>query len=145
MSETIRYTADVVAVTDDGRVLLIERGWDPYEGHWALPGGHVDPGEEEEQPQKAAARELAEETGVRVDPGDLTYLGQWGAPGRDPRGRYVTYAYVAQVPADTTAQAGTDARSARWWPLADLPELAFDHADIIAAARGLNSTGGTTA
>lgn len=128
--ETIRYTADVVATTPDGRVLLIERGWPPHEGAWALPGGHVDPGETS---RAAAARELAEETGVRVDPDHLRQIGVWDRPDRDPRGRYVTVAYLAVVPASTPTAAGDDARSARWWPVAGLPPLAFDHADILAA------------
>ncbi|MFK0290081.1 NUDIX domain-containing protein [Streptomyces sp. NPDC090442] len=127
--ETIRYTADVVVVSA-GRVLLIERGWDPYEGHWALPGGHVDPGETS---RAAAARELAEETGVHVAAADLRQIGVWDQPDRDPRGRYVTAAYLAVVPAGTPIAAGDDARSARWWPLNDLPPLAFDHADILRA------------
>lgn len=130
--EIIRYTADVVAVTTDGRVLLIERGWPPYEGAWALPGGHVDPGETS---REAAARELEEETGVRVAAADLRQIGVWDEPGRDPRGRYVTVAYLAVVPAGTAAAAGDDARAARWWPTAGLPpRLAFDHADILSAA-----------
>ncbi|MFF2123463.1 NUDIX domain-containing protein [Kitasatospora sp. NPDC058184] len=130
--ESIRYTADVVATTPDGRVLLIERGWPPFEGAWALPGGHVDPGETS---RDAAARELAEETGVRVDTADLLQLGVWDAPGRDPRGRYVTVAYLAVVPDGTPTAAGDDARTARWWPVDGLPEqLAFDHAAILAAA-----------
>lgn len=130
--ETIRYTADVVAVTDDGRVLLIERGWDPFEGHWALPGGHVDRGETSLQ---AAVRELAEETGVHVKPADLREIGTWNQPGRDPRGRYSTDAYLAVVPADTPIVAGDDARTARWWPLNALPTLAFDHDEIVSAAK----------
>ncbi|WP_327075629.1 NUDIX hydrolase (plasmid) [Kitasatospora purpeofusca] len=130
--ETIRYTADVVATTPDGRVLLIERGWAPFEGAWALPGGHVDAGETS---RAAAARELAEETGVRVDVADLLQLGVWDQPGRDPRGRYVTVAYLAVVPNDTAATAGDDARTARWWPWNALPQqLAFDHAAILATA-----------
>ncbi|MFI0822226.1 NUDIX domain-containing protein [Streptomyces sp. NPDC021098] len=132
-TETIRFTADVVAVTDDQRVLLIERGWPPYEGMWALPGGHVDE-DEEREPERAAARELAEETGVRVDPSDLILLGRWDAPGRDPRGRYVTYAYLARVPADTVSIAGDDARATRWVPLGAPGDLAFDHNQIVAAA-----------
>lgn len=129
--ENIRYTADVVAVTEDGRVLLIKRDWDPYEGHWALPGGHVDHGETS---LRAAVRELEEETGVRVTEDELRLVGVWDQPDRDPRGRYVTVTYLATVPADTQATAGDDARDTRWWPLTDLPKpLAFDHADILNA------------
>ncbi|MGW0655888.1 NUDIX domain-containing protein [Streptomyces umbrinus] len=134
--ETIRYTADVVAVTDDSRVALIERDFDPYEGHWALPGGHVDEGETS---RAAAARELLEETGVQVAPADLKQIGVFDQPGRDPRGRYVTVAYLARVPADTTLTAGDDARTACWWPLKSLPTLAFDHADILNVAAGSTS------
>ncbi|MEU2565129.1 NUDIX hydrolase [Streptomyces longispororuber] len=131
-SADTRYTADVVALTPDGHVLLIERDWPPHQGAWALPGGHVDPGEDSRQ---AAARELAEETGVRVDPGQLHEVGRWDQPGRDPRGHYVTDAYRATVPVGTPLAAGDDARTARWWPLTSLPPLlAFDHADIIAKA-----------
>jgi 8-oxo-dGTP diphosphatase len=129
--ETIRLTADVVALTPDGRVLLIERRWEPHTGCWALPGGHVDPGETS---QAAAARELAEETGIDIAAEDLRQIGTFDEPGRDPRGRYVTVAYVAVVPADTRTTAGDDAQAARWWPLTDLPPLAFDHADILRAA-----------
>ncbi|MEU3050381.1 NUDIX hydrolase [Streptomyces sp. NPDC006984] len=133
---TIRYTADVVAVTDDGRVLLIKRDWPPFEGHWALPGGHVDEGETSLQ---AAVRELEEEAGVRVTEDELRLVGVWDQPDRDPRGRYVTATYLATVPADTQATAGDDARDAYWWPLTDLPQpLAFDHADILNAT--LHST-----
>ncbi|MBP5942756.1 NUDIX domain-containing protein [Streptomyces acidiscabies] len=132
MTETTRYTADVVVLTPDGHLLLIERDWPPFEGDWALPGGHQDEGEAS---RMAAARELLEETGVRVDPDQLRAIGTWDQPGRDPRGRYSTDAYLAVVPAGTRIVAGDDARTARWWPLDALPErLAFDHADILRAA-----------
>lgn len=132
-TEETRYTADVVTVTPDRQVLLIERDWPPYEGQWALPGGHVDP--TDASSREAAARELVEETGVRVAPEQLREVGRWDQPGRDPRGRYITDVYLAEVPAGTPAAAGDDARSARWWPLDNLPEpLAFDHADILAKA-----------
>ncbi|MBD2818505.1 NUDIX hydrolase [Streptomyces parvulus] len=128
----IRHTADVVVLTPDGDVLLIERDWPPYEGAWALPGGHVDPGESS---REAAARELEEETGVRVSADDLREIGTWDQPGRDPRGRYSTDAYAVIVPAGTQITAGDDARTARWWPLNNLPgQPAFDHADILRAA-----------
>ncbi|WP_272922176.1 NUDIX hydrolase, partial [Streptomyces sp. SID5614] len=126
--ESIRYTADVVAMTPNGDVLLIERGWPPHEGAWALPGGHVDRGE---TALEAAVRELAEETGVRVPTSDLQEIGVFDRPDRDPRGRYITAAYLAIIPAGTSAVAGDDARTARWWPASDLPPLAFDHAEIL--------------
>lgn len=136
--ETARLTADVVllSVLADGRgcVLLIERGWDPFEGRWALPGGHVDTGE---HTQAAARRELFEETGLMV-PG-LVLVGVYAAPGRDPRGRYVTFAYAATVAGPPPAPtAGDDATAARWWPVAGLlaapGRMAFDHGEILADA-----------
>jgi 8-oxo-dGTP diphosphatase len=128
--ETIRYTADVVLLAA-GRVLLIERGWDPFAGCWALPGGHVDRGETS---LVAACRELEEETGITVPADDLRQVGAFDAPGRDPRGRYVSVAYTATLSTPVTPTAGDDATAARWWPLNALPDLAFDHADILAAA-----------
>lgn len=136
--ETIRYTADVVLLTPDGDTLLIERDWPPYEGYWACAGGHCDVGETS---REAAARELGEETGVHVAADSLRQVGVWDAPDRDPRGRYVTVAYVAVVPAGTPVTAGDDARAARWWPLDGLPQLAFDHADILNAAVALTTMG----
>ncbi|MEU5902671.1 NUDIX hydrolase [Streptomyces venezuelae] len=138
--ETIRLTADAVVLTDDRHVLLIERRWAPHQGAWALPGGHVDRGETSRQ---AAARELHEETGLRVPPGELREIGCYDQPGRDPRGRYVTVAYLAVVPAQSAVRAGDDAVAGLWWPLQELPPLAFDHADILAAA--VDQAFGTTA
>ncbi|MCP9213309.1 NUDIX domain-containing protein [Streptomyces sp. NEAU-Y11] len=122
--ETIRYTADVVLLAAD-HVLLIERGWEPFAGAWALPGGHVDSGESS---LAAAARELEVETGITVPDADLRQVGAYDAPSRDPRGRYVTVAYTATLPATVPPSAGDDATAARWWPLDALPDLAFDHA-----------------
>jgi 8-oxo-dGTP diphosphatase len=114
-------------VRDHGlEVLLIERGAPPFEGHWALPGGFV---REDESLDQAALRELQEETGVRD-----VYLEQlytFGDPDRDPRGRVVTVAYYALTAAGTTLTASTDARAARWWPVAKHPRLAFDHERIL--------------
>ncbi|MFH8410444.1 NUDIX domain-containing protein [Streptomyces sp. NPDC018019] len=129
---TMCLTADVVCIRG-GDVLLIERGFPPHQGQLALPGGYVD--DTGETPQQAAARELLEETGVKVAPDDLTPVGVYNAPGRDPRGRYVTVAYRVTVPEGTTARAADDAAAVRWMPLAAPGELAFDHGDIIRDAR----------
>ncbi|MEU7413312.1 MULTISPECIES: NUDIX hydrolase [Streptomyces] len=129
-NEVIHYTADVVVTTTDGYVLLIERGWDPFKGQWALPGGHVDSGETS---RAAAARELAEEAGVYATPAELEQVGTFDRPDRDPRGRYVTVAYHLTVIPGLPIEAGDDATNAQWWPLNALPSLAFDHADILAA------------
>jgi ADP-ribose pyrophosphatase YjhB (NUDIX family) len=128
--EIIKYTADVVCIRD-GHVLTIERGWPPHQGQFALPGGHVDSGETS---RAAAVRELLEETGVQVDAEALTLVGIYDAPGRDPRGRYVTVAYAVTVPADTAAQAGDDAVAVAWVPSDGPGDLAFDHKQIVADA-----------
>jgi 8-oxo-dGTP diphosphatase len=126
--ETVRLTADVVLLTPSRHVLLIQRGWDPYKGYWALPGGHVDPGE---KTVAAAHRELAEETGLVVESLDL--VGVYADPGRDPRGRYVTFAYVGVGDVRYVLTAGDDAVDALWWPLEKLVRhaIAFDHYRII--------------
>ncbi|MCX4554555.1 NUDIX hydrolase [Streptomyces sp. NBC_01500] len=129
--ETIRYTADVVCLRGDD-VLVIRRGWEPHKDELALPGGHVDRGETS---RFAAARELEEETGIRVAAEDLDRLDVYDRPDRDPRGRYVSVAYVVRVPADTVAQAGDDAAAVLWVPLAAPGDLAFDHDEIVADAR----------
>ena len=117
-------TADVIIFTlrdSDLQVLLVKRKHSPFEGMWAIPGGFVDMGESLEE---AALRELEEETGVRD-----VYLEQlytFGDVDRDPRGRVVTVAYLALVPATAIdPQAGSDAAEAHWWPVHDLPEFAF--------------------
>lgn len=117
-------------------LLLIRRGRPPFAGSWALPGGFVD---EYEEPRHAVVRELAEETGlVWRDTGALELLGVYGAEGRDPRGWTVSVVYLCDLggsPAPPVAGAD-DAVEARWWPLGGLPELAFDHAAIVAEAFG---------
>ncbi len=134
--EVVKLTADAVLFGDfpEGRhVLLIERGWDPFEGHWALPGGHVDQGEETSD---AARRELAEEAGITIS--NMTYVGAYAAVGRDPRGRCVSFAYTWRMPQRIEPVAGDDATRAAWVPVNDvltgaLP-VAFDHEQIIREA-----------
>ncbi len=121
-------------------VLLVERGEDPYAGTWALPGGFIQP---DEDAGTAAARELAEETGV--DSGfHVEQLATYSDPDRDPRMRILSVAHVAFAPDLPEPVAGSDARTARWWAVADLPvdgndapaleTLAFDHVQILTDA-----------
>lgn len=112
------------------KVLLIQRGIEPFEGRWALPGGfvHVD-----ESLDDAVRRELREETGVADV--FLEQLYTFGAVDRDPRERVVSVAYYALINlSDHRIQADTDAKNAAWFSVYDIPELAFDHAHILEAA-----------
>lgn len=141
MSKPYRYayphpavTTDIVVFTvrdEQLQVLLIRRGGEPFHGHWALPGGFLDPDEDLEH---CAARELQEETGLAG-----LYLEQlytFGQPNRDPRERVVSVAYFALVPAQrlTGIRAASDAAEAAWVPFDTLPPLAFDHGEILAVA-----------
>jgi 8-oxo-dGTP diphosphatase len=124
-------TVDVVAFTiktDRLCVLLIQRAQEPFRGYWALPGGFVNI---DEELGAAASREFEEETGIKGI--SLEQLYTFGRPQRDPRARVVTVAYYALIPPVHTVHAGrsSDAAQADWYPINSLPELAFDHADII--------------
>lgn len=126
-------TVDIAVVTLEARprVLLIQRKAEPFAGKWALPGGFVD---ENERLADAARRELKEETGL--EPSELEQLHTFGDPGRDPRGWTVSVVYLTRVrPDELTPVAGDDAAAVSWFPLDDLPSLAFDHAEILRRVR----------
>ncbi len=127
-------TADNVIFGFDGdrlQILLVERGLEPYKGCWALPGGFMRINETIDQ---CARRELKEETNVSD-----VYLEQFHVfsnPGRDPRGRVMTVAYIALVrPSDHAVIGGDDASNAMWFDADMLPPLAFDHLQIVDMAR----------
>lgn len=129
-------TVDVVLIAPRGehlQVLLVRRAKPPFSGHWALPGGFVEP---HEPLVTAARRELLEETGI--EPGHLEQLHTFGDPGRDPRGWTISVAFWAWLDEDKARawqpQAGSDAAQAAWFDLEALPPLAFDHADILQCA-----------
>ncbi len=118
-------TVDCVIVDARGRVLLIERGNDPFKGHYALPGGFVDLNETCEA---ACRREVKEETSLH--PRVLKLVGVYSKPGRDPRGPTVSVAYLARVKAARPV-AGDDAVGTLWAAEWKRLPLAFDHKIII--------------
>lgn len=128
----------VFTLADDAlQVLLVKRpaGRDePFPGQWALPGGFVDV-ERDADLQACALRKLREKTGVASP--YLEQLGSWGSARRDPRGWSATHAYFALIAPEPEPRAGANAADARWFPVKDAgvrTPLAFDHADILAAA-----------
>lgn len=139
MSYTYEYprpavTADCVVITKEKepRVLLIQRGNDPYKGHWAFPGGFLDMDETTEQ---CAIRELKEETGLEVS--EVVQIGAYSKVDRDPRGRNIGVAYLAIIDAPEHVEGQDDAANAQWISIASLPALAFDHDDIMRDALAL--------
>jgi len=128
----LRLTVDLAILTvreDLLHVLVIERANAPYRGQAALPGGFL---RADEDLREAAERELAEETGLGGNALHLEQLATYGAPGRDPRGRVVSVAYLAIAPDLPIPAAGSDARAARWAPVEKVRgTLAFDHTQIL--------------
>lgn len=121
-------TADCVVITKEThpKVLLIQRGNEPFKGCWAFPGGFMDMNETTEQ---CAIRELEEETGLVAS--DLQEIGAYSKVDRDPRGRTITVAYLLITDTPVEVKGQDDAVKAEWFPVSDLPELAFDHSDIM--------------
>jgi len=138
MSHTYQYpraalTVDCVVFGMDEadlKILLIQRGLEPFKGKWALPGGFV---RVDETLEEAARRELEEETGLKKV--FLEQLATFGAVDRDPRERVVSVAYFALVKmALEETRAATDAADARWFSVTKAPPLAFDHREILDTA-----------
>jgi 8-oxo-dGTP diphosphatase len=133
MAYTYKYprpavTADCIVITKEAepKVLLIERGDEPFKGCWAFPGGFMNMDETTEQ---CAIRELEEETGLKVS--KVYQIGAYSKVDRDPRGRTITVAYLAIIDASMAVKGQDDAAKAQWFPLSTLPELAFDHDEIM--------------
>lgn len=117
----------IVADNNQWKLLLIERKHNPFAGSWALPGGFV---EENETLEQAIERELMEETGIKVS--NLEQFRAYSSLNRDPRQRTITMIFVAvlnQFP--DNAVAGDDAANLKWFPIDNLPNLAFDHTEIV--------------
>ena len=124
-------TTDCVIFTYEDwklKVLLVKRGGEPYKGEWALPGGFL---RNDETAKEGALRELREETGLEASA--VGELGVFSDPSRDPRERVITIAFYALVKS-SEVEGGDDADEAAWFSIDELPQLAFDHSDIINAA-----------
>lgn len=124
-------TVDAVVFTysgDRAKVLLINRGKEPFKGRWALPGGFVDMDEELED---AVVRELAEETGLTGV--RLEQMHTFGTIGRDPRGRQISVAFMGIASEEQIKiKAGDDAAQAQWFDIENLPkDMAFDHNEVV--------------
>ena len=136
MTYTYKYprpavTADVVAITKEEvpKVLLIQRGFEPYKGCWAFHGGFMEMNETTEE---CAIRELQEETGLKLT--SMVQVGAYSKVDRDPRGRTITIAYLAIVDEQLSVIAQDDAAMAEWFSIKNLPTLAFDHNEIMTDA-----------
>ena len=121
-------TADCIVMTknNDTKVLLIERGHEPFKGFWAFPGGFMNMDETTEQ---CAIRELEKETGLKIN--EIKQIGAYSKVDRDPRGRTITVAYLAMVDEPLPVRGQDDAAKAQWFSIKNLPKLAFDHDEIM--------------
>ena len=132
-------TADclVFARSDEGmKLLLIQRKNEPCKGKWAFPGGFMNI---DETTIDAARRELKEETGLMV--GELIRVGVFDAVHRDPRERIITVAYYTILDKPAEVSGLDDAAQAKWFLLTELPDLAFDHREILQEAEGVMGDG----
>ncbi|MEO2072649.1 MAG: NUDIX hydrolase [Zunongwangia sp.] len=132
MRAEIAVTVDNVIlckIEDKFKIVLVKRKNDPFKDLWALPGGFV---EQDEELAEAAKRELQEETGLIVEKNEQ--IGTFGKPGRDPRGRTISIVYLSLIHGEEQLHADDDAAEAEWFEIDNLPELAFDHAEIVKIA-----------
>jgi len=113
-------------IIDEILVLLIRRGKDPFKNKWALPGGFV---ELDELLEVACKRELFEETGIRIE--KMSQFKTYDAIDRDPRHRTISVVFTAELQNIVDAEGGDDAIQADWFSLSNLPDLAFDHTQIL--------------
>lgn len=114
------------------KILLIRRKKEPFKNQWALPGGFL---EKNETLEEAAIRELEEETGLKVE--KLQQVKAFGDPGRDPRGRTISIVFLGKIDKEIQVHGNDDAKDAKWFDMNDLPDLAFDHLEIILEASSL--------
>lgn len=113
-------------ILEKSYVLLIERAREPFKNKWALPGGFI---EMDETLETACKRELFEETGLIVD--NMTQFRTYDAIDRDPRHRTISVVYYTQIDKKQVVTGGDDASRAEWFSVSELPELAFDHKQIL--------------
>ena len=142
MAYTYKYprpavTADCVVITNEQqpKVLLIQRGNEPFKGCWAFPGGFMDM---DETTEHCAVRELKEETGLAIS--DLHQIGTYSKIDRDPRGRTISVVYLVIIDSPVEVTGQDDATKAEWFPITNLPHLAFDHFDIMQDALRIYNT-----
>lgn len=131
-NQAINVTVDAVVFKKEKSetyVLLIRRKNPSFQNQWTLPGGFV---ESDEDLETAAKRELKEETGIEMT--SCEQLHTFGKPGRDPRGRTISIVYVGLASEASEPKAADDAKEARWFPIENLPNLAFDHLEILTRA-----------
>ncbi len=134
MAYTYKYprpmvTIDAIIFREENNcieILLIKRGNQPFKNMWALPGGFVDM---DEDLIDAVNREVAEETGLKNI--DFEQFKTFGKPDRDPRGRNISVVFCGKLSNSQIAKSGDDASDTKWFDIKNLPELAFDHNQIL--------------
>lgn len=121
-------TVDAIILDEEGNLLLVKRGNQPFKDFWALPGGFREEGEPVEH---AVIREVYEETSLSLVRTTVHPVYVASKAGRDSRGDTVSVVFMPTAHNTASARAGDDAKEVKWWPILRLPELAFDHEEII--------------